>query len=286
MAAAQDGRSRCRPGCSCPASMSITSRPRCSRWRCRARWRTPILPACARSSMACRRSSRELLPLVEAMCASLAGEPESAAAQIDSARRRGRVGGIDLVLAEKVVGAGADTGRAVTVEWEPVDRLNSWRYGLATATGMAPPDRLLRSATSAGAGVAGTRALAVTAGAAGIGADRHRPRRLFVAVADRPLFGDLRCDRSRRSFRRRMPGSCGWRSSAGISTRGSPPFAGFGRSATVRSSAKRRGRWSPGPRRRIAPDAEVQEDAPKLIASMLAAGYDREAARWAGRSGG
>jgi len=31
---------------------------------------------------------------------------------------------------------------------------------------------------------------------------------------------------------------------------------------------------------RIDPDSKLQEDAPALIASMLAAGYDREAARW------
>src|SRR5918993_3373739 len=89
---------------------------------------------------------RGIFALVDAMCASLSGEPESAAAQIDSARRRGRIGGIDLVLAQKVVGAGSDTGRAVTIEWDPVDRLSSWRYGLATATGMVLPDRLIRSA--------------------------------------------------------------------------------------------------------------------------------------------
>ena len=47
------------------------------------------------------------------MCSSLSGEPETAAAQIDDARRFGRIGGIDLALAEKVVGAGANTGRAV-----------------------------------------------------------------------------------------------------------------------------------------------------------------------------
>src|SRR5678815_1615547 len=42
--------------------------------------------------------------LVQAMCSSLAGEPETASAQIDDARRHGRIGGIDLTLAEKVVG--------------------------------------------------------------------------------------------------------------------------------------------------------------------------------------
>ena len=62
------------------------------------------------------RHEQRVRALVEAICASLGGEPESAAAQIDQARRFGRIGGIDLVLAEKVVGAGANTGRAVTVE--------------------------------------------------------------------------------------------------------------------------------------------------------------------------
>ena len=37
----------------------------------------------------------------QAMCASLAGEPESASAQIDDARRRGRIGGIDLDAGRK-----------------------------------------------------------------------------------------------------------------------------------------------------------------------------------------
>jgi hypothetical protein len=32
--------------------------------------------------------------------------------------------------------------------------------------------------------------------------------------------------------------------------------------------------------RRVAPDAELQSDAPDLIASLLAGGFDREAARW------
>ncbi|HXG98784.1 MAG TPA: hypothetical protein VNI79_00005, partial [Sphingomicrobium sp.] len=89
---------------------------------------------------------RRMAPLVAAICASLAGEAERAAADIDQARRRGRIGAIDLALADKVVGAGADTARAVTVEWEPVSKLNSWSYGLSTATGMMPPERLIERA--------------------------------------------------------------------------------------------------------------------------------------------
>src|SRR5438045_5520971 len=84
--------------------------------------------------------------LVQAMCASLAGEPEQASAMIDQARRFGRIGGVDLALAEKVVGAGAN-GRASTIEWDPVDSLTAWRFGLAAGTGAAPPDRLLNAAS-------------------------------------------------------------------------------------------------------------------------------------------
>ena len=57
------------------------------------------------------------------------------------------VSSIDVALADKVFGAGAETGRAVTIEWEPVQQLNSWRYGLATATGMLPPERLINDAS-------------------------------------------------------------------------------------------------------------------------------------------
>ncbi len=87
--------------------------------------------------------TRSIAPLARAMCASLSGNSAVAAADIEAARRRGRFDPIDLVLADKVVGAGADTARAVTVEWEPVKRLNAWRFGLATATGMVPPATLI-----------------------------------------------------------------------------------------------------------------------------------------------
>src|SRR5690348_5563357 len=48
-----------------------------------------------------RKYDPQVRTLVAAMCSSLGGEPESAAAQIDDARRFGRIGGIDLTLAEK-----------------------------------------------------------------------------------------------------------------------------------------------------------------------------------------
>ena len=83
--------------------------------------------------------------LAEAMCAALEGEPARADSLVDQARRQGG-GGIDLRLAEKIVGAGAQTRRSVTIEWEGVDEITPWRFGLASATGVAIPQPLLQGA--------------------------------------------------------------------------------------------------------------------------------------------
>ncbi len=77
-----------------------------------------------------------------AMCAGLAGQPNKAGQLFDAAARGTSPNDIDVLLAEKVLGTGAQGRRAVTVEWDGVDRLTSWRFGLATATGVAIPDSL------------------------------------------------------------------------------------------------------------------------------------------------
>ncbi|OYY90586.1 MAG: hypothetical protein B7Y45_06440 [Sphingomonas sp. 28-66-16] len=80
--------------------------------------------------------------LAGAICAGLAGKPGVAGPLIDGAKRRGVARGVDILLAEKAVGAGARGGRAVTIEWDGVDQLTSWRYGMAMATGVTIPDPL------------------------------------------------------------------------------------------------------------------------------------------------
>lgn len=227
-----------------------------------------------------RKYDPRIRELVEAMCSSLAGEPESAAAQIDHARRFGRIGGIDLVLAEKVVGAGANTGRAVTVEWDPVDHLSAWRFGLATATGMIPPDRLLRDASpQLRAFQARTPLLTPQQRldsayiAAGLGVFSSQSMiDLFSAIYDSTDPSDL-------------PDSDAWQLRQAF----------VGRDANTRVAAIRRllGGGEPGSLKQeamralvaraaslVEPDSDLQSDAPELIAAMLAAGYDRQAARW------
>ena len=86
--------------------------------------------------------------LAQAMCAGLAGQPAKAQQLITAARKTGVAGGVDLLLAQKVAGAGSQGRQAVTIEWDGVDRLTAWRYGLATATGVAIPDNLLATVQS------------------------------------------------------------------------------------------------------------------------------------------
>jgi hypothetical protein len=223
---------------------------------------------------------RPVLPLVKAICASLSGAGEEAAADIEAARRRGRIGGIDLALADKVVGAGADTARAATIEWQAVDVLTAWRFGLATSTGLAPPQNLVDRASpqvrawQARAPIFGAEARLPSARiAAGLGVFSSQALMdLYSAVYDATDPSDL-----------------------GQSDAWQVRLAMVGKDLDTRMSAMRR-LWSSTTDRlqseairallaraasRVAPDPDLEADAPNLIGSMLAAGFDAQAARWA-----
>jgi hypothetical protein len=93
-------------------------------------------------------SDQPVWPLADAMCASLEGDAARASQLIEQARRRSGTS-IDTLLTQKVIGAGTNTRGAVTIEWEGVDELNSWRFGLASATGLEIPGALMNRAGSA-----------------------------------------------------------------------------------------------------------------------------------------
>lgn len=89
------------------------------------------------------------------ICASLAGDQGNATAYINQGRFQGWVRGVDYLLAEKAVGAGINGRRSVKIEWEKAQGMNPWRFGLASATGLEPPERLF---SSSGRQVSGWRA--------------------------------------------------------------------------------------------------------------------------------
>lgn len=220
-----------------------------------------------------------IAPLVASMCAALAGEPESAASQIETARRRGRVGGIDLVLAQKVVGAGADTGRAVTVEWEPVEQLNAWRFGLATGTGMTFPERLIDRATpqlrawqARAPLVSPSDRLESARIATGLGVFSSQALiDLYSLIYDSTDPNDLPetdAFKLRTAFVDRDLGTRLGAMRQLWNVEPDPVQREASRALLGRAAA------------RVTPDVELESDAANLISSMLAAGYDREAARW------
>jgi hypothetical protein len=220
-----------------------------------------------------------VLALVRAMCASLAGEPDNASAMIDQARRYGRIGGVDLSLAEKVIGAGGNGGRSATIEWEPVDSLTAWRFGLATGTGMVIPDRLinassvqLRAFQARAPLLTPQQRLASAQIAAGLGVFSSQTMvDLYSAIYDTTDPGDL-------------PDSDAWQLRQA--------FVGKDRDTKLAAIRKLLGTGKDNLGKEAAralvaraatliePDPKLAKDAPDLISAMLAGGYDQAAARW------
>jgi hypothetical protein len=217
--------------------------------------------------------------LSDAICAALAGDAGRASALIDQARRRSRTGGIDLTLTEKVIGAGENTRRAVTVQWDNVDTLNSWRFGLAAATGLEIPDRLIGGV---GPHVRAWQARApmlpleqrVEAAqiAASLGVFSSASLvEMYSLIADGTDPSEIQQTvggRLREAYVAQGPAA---RVAAmrGLWDEAKNPVDRHARSILTASAASR-----------IAPSEAFEADAPALIASMLTAGYDREAARW------
>jgi len=97
---------------------------------------------CPVASAAATVSDEPSWPLAQAMCAGLSGEAGTASALIDKVRDDGKARGIDVLLAEKVVGAATNTRRSVSIQWDGVTQLTAWRFGMATATGVTVPAAL------------------------------------------------------------------------------------------------------------------------------------------------
>lgn len=219
-----------------------------------------------------------VIRLVQAMCASLAGEADQASGMIDQARRFGRIGGVDLALAEKVVGAGG-SGRASTIEWDPVDSLTAWRFGLATGTGMLPPDRLINAASpqlrafqARAPLLTPQQRLASAAVAAGLGVFSSQTMvDLYSAIYDSTDPGDLP-DTDAWQIRQAFVGKDQDARIAAIRK-----VLGSGKDTLTREAARAAVARAAT---LITPDAKLAKDAPDLISAMLAGGYDEAAARW------
>ncbi|MEG3173152.1 hypothetical protein U1708_13105 [Sphingomonas sp. ZB1N12] len=217
--------------------------------------------------------------MAQAMCAGLSGNPAQASPLVATAKRRNVASGVDLLLAQKVVGAGAQGRQAVTIEWDGVDRLTAWRFGLAMATGVTVPDELYGTAgpqvkywqalspsvalgdrlapaeAAAGQGVLSSAALVDLYAAAATDDDAQS---IATATANdlQTAYADRNPD-SRLNALRQLWGGANAR----------PSYARLVLTARAAS--------------RLNPNL-AKAEADRLVASMLSAGLDRTAARWLG----
>ncbi|SEI81095.1 hypothetical protein SAMN05518849_101991 [Sphingobium sp. AP50] len=233
---------------------------------------------CPLSAGALRFSKEPGWDMTRAMCAALSGDQGTASGALNQAQRKGVVRGVDYRLAEKIVGTGFNARRSVKIEWEGVDRLTAWRFGLATALNVEIPQELY--------GTAGQHVRAWEARAPALTALRRRPgvdiaARLGVLSnaalvgfygqvrTDGDVPGDLadKVDALRTAYAGATVGDRlgGMRSWWGDEAK--PDYVGL--IATARAAA-------------ALPVAQAEaQDAANLVAAMLTAGYDRNAARWA-----
>ena len=226
-------------------------------------------------------SSSAVWKLAEAMCSALEGEPSQATAYVDEARRRGEIANIDILLAEKVIGAGAQARRAATIQWEEVNALTPWRFGLASATGAEIPEQLVDAAPLA------TRAWMARAPmlpleqrlgpawiAASLGVFSSRSLveiySLSLDQTDAAEAAGTIGERLRRAWVNRDPAER-LEAIRGLWAEGDGPHERHARLILTAGAAAR-----------IPPSEDFEADSTNLIASMLTAGLDRQAARWAG----
>ncbi|MET0239328.1 MAG: hypothetical protein ABW184_05460 [Sphingobium sp.] len=227
--------------------------------------------------------------MAQAICASFSGDQGTATSLLTQARAKGALRGVDYRLAEKAVGAGPNSRRSVKVEWDGVDRLDPWRFGLATATNVEIPELLsseagdaMRAWEARAPTVPLTRRVAGAATAARLGVfsgavlasfytrlgdpsddGQARPTDLFEAF--RSAYAgdsiDARVDGMRRLWTMK-PADGAAMGPGGVSFAALPAIA--------RAAAA------------LPPSAEAGADTPWILAAMFSSGYDRSAARWTG----
>ncbi|WP_029622760.1 hypothetical protein [Sphingomonas elodea] len=217
--------------------------------------------------------------LAQAICAGLAGKPSEADQRLDAAAKGKPRNDLDTLLATKVVGMGADSRRAVTIDWVGVPSLSAWRFGMATAAGVDIPDNLFAtvgpefrywqalSPSVAPVNRAGAAELAAAAGVLSNAAlvDLYAELDQASDVPD-PL------QKTVRDLRNAYTGSASERVQAMKSLWDAveTPRLRYARLVLTAKAAA----WIPAGKDAAEPD--------RLIASMLSAGYDSAALQWRG----
>ena len=235
-----------------------------------------ILGACPAVRLA--RSDREDAEwrMIAAICSAYAGEATNADNDLRRLINSGRAKRIDGLLAQRYAGAAAGGRRAVTIEWNEASELTPWRFALANAVGEDIPAALSANAAPHYALSAATAPM-LTPLQRAPGADLAARRGVLSSAAMVDLYAQIFEDEE-----------AGPLADAAQSLR----TAYVGADAATRLAAIKAlwgtggdpyGRWvlTANAAARLDPSEDMADDAGPLIGSMLSAGFDRDAARWA-----
>jgi hypothetical protein len=215
------------------------------------------------------------------ICDAFRGDTSGALSDLDHGTNRGLMARIDMLLAQKYVGAAGKGVRAVTIEWNGVDAINPWRYGLALAVGLEPPDDLMKDApawydwigaTAPMRGLAARAQSADVAGATGILSSAAMVDLYSQIYSDPDVTGDwsTRAGKLREAY-----------TAAAASDRLAAMRALWGEDDDPQTRYSRQVVTAYAAAR-LPVSAASAKAAGDLLASMLTAGLDANAARWSG----
>ncbi|WP_052071809.1 hypothetical protein [Sphingopyxis sp. MWB1] len=220
--------------------------------------------------------------LASGMCSGMSGEAGPAGWSISRVRSSRKVDNFDILLAERVLGATGEARRATTIEWTDVDRLTPWRFGLATATAIEIPAELRAKAPfymrgwtvlAPMADMAERVAAAPEAAARGVLSNEAFVSLLSAAASEAEPDAELvaRTEALRRAFRA-PSGADRYVAMAALWDGGANAIERYAAMVgTARAAAG------------LPPSTEVNDDPWQLMGSMMAGGFDRNAAAWASR---
>ncbi|WP_427969612.1 hypothetical protein [Altererythrobacter sp.] len=215
--------------------------------------------------------------MLRAICSAYAGEGALAGSQLDRMQRENGIPRIDVLLAQRFAGAAGRGRRAVEIEWDGVEELNPWRFALANAVGEDLPDGLIEQATPYYQRIWATAPM-LPLQLRARGADRAASDGLLSAAAMVDLYSQIYSDdtiegeEADRAVQLRdayVGSDPTERLAAMQSIWGGDSASNYGRYVLTAYAAAR-----------MPADSGMAASAAPLIASMLAAGLDRDAMTW------
>jgi len=218
--------------------------------------------------------------MIRSICDAHTGEAREADRQLSRTLSRGQAPRIDVLLAQRYAGAAGEGRRAVTIEWDGVDELTPWRHAFARALGVEVPQGLLDRGGARYA-IADVLIPAVPLQQRVAAADRAAARGVISSEAMVDLYSQLWAD----------GGVAAGEKESAVTLREAYVAA----NAAARLDAMRE-LWGAGDNggsygrqvltayaaARLPVSEPLAEEAPRIVSSMLAAGLDRNAMRWAG----